>query len=350
MKHKLWFIVGFIALPSTFAASFDCSKAKTKDEIAICQSHDLSEADSKLDKVFKVVRAQYDVVRQKSLIEGQRKWLKLRSVACSAKEYPSNGYDFQVCLQRVYEERLQELQDELVIQQEDKKEGINSTADLEKILDKKLKTSFNQGMRPNGDYGEPEEIEPTTCREFYTFDAGIWKFGGDSIGGNAYMYALNSCAFEILSARTYPSATAKSNEIDFGDITQYSTEIACIVGNCNGTDDEDADDEGVHTFKEEAARKKISIVRQMSGVIPDNTLAIGKNEFQIGGMHYSYALSPVADYTYKGRKEVLMSIGYYAVGGSMHGSILVIAYFDPATKSIRPVTISGRSRLRPLID
>ncbi len=345
MKHMLWIIIGFAALPSTFAASFDCSKAKTKVEVAICQSHDLSEADSKLDTVFKAVRAQYDVVRQKSLIEGQRKWLKLRTVACSAKEHPSNGYDFQVCLQKVYEERLQELQDELVIQQEDKKEGINTTADFEKILDEELQASSSQGMRPNGDYDESEEIEPTTCREFYTFDAGIWKYGGDSIGSNAYMYASNSCAFKIFSARSYPSATAKSNEIDFGDITQYSTEIACIVGNCN-----DADDEGVHTFKAEAARKKISIVRQISGAIPDNTLAIGENEFRIGGMHYNYALSPIADYTHKGRKEVLMSIGYYAVGGSMHGSIVVIAYFDPATKAIRPVTISEKSRLRPLID
>lgn len=351
MNRILWILIGCLMLTTTHAVSFDCTKAKTKVEVAICQNQGLSNADSILDKAFKTVRDNYDEVNQKSLVEGQRKWLKLRGVACITKNHPNEGEVLQNCLLSVYKERQGELQDELEIQGKNKKVGINSTADIEKILDNELLDSsgYEQEMRPDGDYDEIEEFRPKTCREFYTLNAGIWKYGGDNIGSNAYMYAINSCAFEIFAANNYANESNKANEVNFDDVTKYSTEFDCLVGG----ECEYENDNHVKTFGMVADIGKIKIIHneKILGKFDDNTLVIGKNQFQFHGMHYSYTLSPQGNYTNKGhRKEALLSLGYYSLTGSMHGSILVVAYYDPDAKAIRPAMISQKSRLRLLPD
>jgi hypothetical protein len=85
--------------------------------------------------------------------------------------------------------------------------------------------------------------------------------------------------------------------------------------------------------------------------LDDSTLYIeGKKEYQIECMHHGFTISPVGDYTGQGRQEVIMSIGSYPTRGSMKLSTVLVAYYDPETKSIRPDVISQQSRLRLLTE
>jgi uncharacterized protein len=85
-----------VTLP-TFAASFDCLRAKTSTERAICGDEELSDLDEAFDVIFR--GALSDEGESQQIKTEQRQWLGVRN-ACGA------GVE---CLRRAYESRIADL-------------------------------------------------------------------------------------------------------------------------------------------------------------------------------------------------------------------------------------------------
>lgn len=68
-------IVGILLVPAAQAASFDCAKATTPVEKAICQSPVLSALDDEVAKLY-ARRLQFAGIERDSAISAQRKWLR----------------------------------------------------------------------------------------------------------------------------------------------------------------------------------------------------------------------------------------------------------------------------------
>lgn len=89
------------ALPlAAHAASFDCAKARTADEKAICRYRALNDADVRMATLFEVDGHLLAMGGRGALQDTQVEWLKRRR-GC--------GGDV-ACLTRRYDERLAELQ------------------------------------------------------------------------------------------------------------------------------------------------------------------------------------------------------------------------------------------------
>ena len=95
--------VGVNASASTnMGPFFDCDKASTATEKAICSSEMLSNLDRELASAYKVAKGNIDK-KSKNLIalrNQQRQWLKKRSSTC---------VDNVQCLARMYQERIKAL-------------------------------------------------------------------------------------------------------------------------------------------------------------------------------------------------------------------------------------------------
>jgi uncharacterized protein YecT (DUF1311 family) len=79
--------------------SFDCTKASTPTEIAICEDQDLWPKDRAMNAIYVWIRGNVEPAIRRKILAVQRAWLSVRN-AC--------GADRQ-CLNRVYDQRLQEL-------------------------------------------------------------------------------------------------------------------------------------------------------------------------------------------------------------------------------------------------
>ena len=82
----------------THAASFDCSKATTETEIAICNDPELSALDERMSKAYSGARQSED---GKQIKQRQLEWIKTRNSCLSDNP----------CLRNSYEEILLELRD-----------------------------------------------------------------------------------------------------------------------------------------------------------------------------------------------------------------------------------------------
>lgn len=99
MRFRLIF-AALLALPLvTHAASFDCAKVTGAAEKTVCADPALSRLDDDLGKAF--VQAMSAAANNDSLRLSQRAWLKQRDACGGGKS----------CLERVYRQRLQRLQD-----------------------------------------------------------------------------------------------------------------------------------------------------------------------------------------------------------------------------------------------
>ncbi len=100
---------------SAHAASFDCTKAKTKVEIAICANPELSKADEEMAAAYKKAMAELPPEYATQLRDDQRIWLELRATVCSAEieAYPKNEQQKHMldCLKSEYEDRTDILKD-----------------------------------------------------------------------------------------------------------------------------------------------------------------------------------------------------------------------------------------------
>lgn len=88
-----------------FKAGFNCAKASTKNEVAICESKVLAKADKKLGGLYKVLRKKLSSKNRNRLKSEQRKWIKDRNSSCKQK----NDNELNYCLRRYYGKRILEL-------------------------------------------------------------------------------------------------------------------------------------------------------------------------------------------------------------------------------------------------
>ncbi|HJV41028.1 lysozyme inhibitor LprI family protein [Caulobacter sp.] len=87
-----------LALPAA-AASFDCRKARTADEKAICADRALNDQDVRVDQLYGITRHLVPMGGRGAIMDDQRTWLKDRH-ACGAN---------RACLARSYDRRLAQL-------------------------------------------------------------------------------------------------------------------------------------------------------------------------------------------------------------------------------------------------
>ena len=87
-----------VAVPAA-AASFDCRKARTADEKAICANRDINDQDVRVDQLYGITRHLVPMGGRGAIMDDQRAWLQARK-QCGAS---------QACLRRSYDKRLGEL-------------------------------------------------------------------------------------------------------------------------------------------------------------------------------------------------------------------------------------------------
>lgn len=291
--------------------------------------------------MFTKLRDGYDPARQASLLAGQRHWLALRTEACFIEGLPATDEVIRPCLQSVYRQRIHQLQ---VLAE--------APGDLEKILDQKAGLAlYSPGpisaMAPAPAAGAAKKkIVPGSCRELLTLLAGRWHYGGDTIGESSKSYAIHTCLFALFSAQDH-GHNPKNAQAPFGDLTRYSTEFECLPGGCETGHRHQRTfrRKNFQSFEMAAKDKDLKIISDRTLPINDDiedVLFIQKDRFYIDGMNYLYQISPVGDYTNKGRDEVILFIHYFSAQGSMRGDILLIAYDDPPSGTIRPQDIEQR--------
>ena len=97
------FIVGclFMIAPVAFSASFDCGKAKSPVEKAICSNDELGKLDEELAEAYKLAVKEYPV--QNYVKARQREWIKDNNY-CDKNKIVS-------CLKVNYEKRISKLKD-----------------------------------------------------------------------------------------------------------------------------------------------------------------------------------------------------------------------------------------------
>jgi uncharacterized protein len=82
MRVAILLVLGLVVPQMAQAASFDCRRAVTSIEHAICERQDLSELDSRLGDAFrKALSLQAD---RRPLLKDQKAWLSNRNAACGA--------------------------------------------------------------------------------------------------------------------------------------------------------------------------------------------------------------------------------------------------------------------------
>ena len=111
--HKLTLLLLFSAGTIAQAASFDCRKATTSDEKAICASPELSAADEEMGRAYKTLLAAASPEFTAEVREDQLAWIKQRTVICKFNETQSSEA-LQVCLKTSIDSRTKALRSSVV--------------------------------------------------------------------------------------------------------------------------------------------------------------------------------------------------------------------------------------------
>lgn len=98
---RIWLSIAVFCLFTSPAPAFDCAKATTPVEKAICADESLKQADDGLEKSYAEVRALSSKAERKMLALAQKKWIAAREAACAK---PGNGQSG--CIRSMIEERL----------------------------------------------------------------------------------------------------------------------------------------------------------------------------------------------------------------------------------------------------
>ena len=100
---------GIFALGATpaAAASFDCRKARTADEKAICANRDLNDQDVRMDQLYGITRHLVPMGGRGAIMDDQRAWLAARKAcggnrACLARSYDNRIRQLNTVMDRVY--------------------------------------------------------------------------------------------------------------------------------------------------------------------------------------------------------------------------------------------------------
>lgn len=94
-----------------FAASFDCTKARSNIEKAICSDPTLSQLDETLASEYKKARSKLSPSADRTFVSGQRSWLRFNSTYCFVDTTASSvtSADATSCLVRAYKDRISDL-------------------------------------------------------------------------------------------------------------------------------------------------------------------------------------------------------------------------------------------------
>jgi uncharacterized protein len=330
------------ALQAAPAPIFDCTRATTAVEKSICGSAELASIDTDLAVLFGKVRDRLDAKRRSSLLAGQRKWLALREVACPPSHI--TAIELESCLQRLYGRRLNELKRQGALLDEEATEPKAPRADIDTILDAKreLAAYSPADMSAMHLFVEDKIVEdrvPQSCRELNALVYGdVWQYGTDNIGMNSQAVAAETCEYALQEANRWPSSASTGDDARFDDITKYSWEWANLTGV-----GEPYEGKEVRSFARELKPEKIkpSATQESCAGDDDETLFFeaGKaDRFCFGGWTFFFNKRVFGDFSHRGREEALMMVTIMPSGpvGTYRTHGLWIAFYDPATGSIRP--------------
>jgi len=104
-----WLVLALLANGAAHAASFDCTKAATPQEKAICASPQLSAADDRLAVAYRAVLAATPPEFVSEVRDEQRHWLRSMAQNCKIAESQSNPA-LTACMLRQYPARTKVLQ------------------------------------------------------------------------------------------------------------------------------------------------------------------------------------------------------------------------------------------------
>ena len=190
--------VAWLVFTNAYAASFDCKKAKTETEKAVCDSVTLSKLDEELAKTYRETFSKTRKSNDKrELQKEQREWPDMRDARC---------YTDEACLANEYADRIEAL----------KKLVADQTLVQQIAADGKREFSIKQVAR------HQKLIE--VVNQF--FPANDPRFGGDNIG--------QSCAALLDDLRADRNVTvinpvAESDDANDPAFAKYQN------SNCNGT-------------------------------------------------------------------------------------------------------------------
>ena len=108
MKYPVLGLILFAFSCATHAASFDCKKAQSKMEKAICDNPKLSKLDEELAENYQVAKGKLSADAQKVFVNGQRSWVKFLSASCftDSEAKPASKEDAAQCLETEYKARV----------------------------------------------------------------------------------------------------------------------------------------------------------------------------------------------------------------------------------------------------
>ena len=108
MKYPVLGLVLFAFSCATHAASFDCKKAQSKMEKAICENPKISKLDEELAENYQAAKGKLSADAQKVFVNGQRSWVKFLSASCFTdfQAKPASKEDAAKCLETEYKARV----------------------------------------------------------------------------------------------------------------------------------------------------------------------------------------------------------------------------------------------------
>ena len=108
MKYPVLGLVLFAFSCATHAASFDCKKAQSKMEKAICDNPKISKLDEELAENYPAAQGKLSADAQKVFVAGQRSWVKFLSASCFTdfQAKPASKEDAAKCLETEYKARV----------------------------------------------------------------------------------------------------------------------------------------------------------------------------------------------------------------------------------------------------
>lgn len=110
MKLKLFLFFLLTLCFQAHSASFDCAKAKSQIEKAICADSALGGLDEKLSKVYSTLRSNLTDVAKNKVRAAQLSWLKSLPSSCSSEAKNKDATKFIACLSNEYKSRISYLE------------------------------------------------------------------------------------------------------------------------------------------------------------------------------------------------------------------------------------------------
>ncbi|WP_089605944.1 lysozyme inhibitor LprI family protein [Acinetobacter piscicola] len=110
MKSYLYIFMVFTCISSiTQAASFNCDKAQTQTEYAICEHRNLNDADVKMATTYNIIRKLVPMGTRGVIQDQQVKWLQLRNqcqdnVSCLTDVYKMRQQKLEIYMNGVYQQ------------------------------------------------------------------------------------------------------------------------------------------------------------------------------------------------------------------------------------------------------